>query len=375
MHRKPEADLLPLDTEIERTLKNLRKATSAEYKSMANQREKLQNILEEEETERPQRPNTMEEFWRPIIQEEYFVVRQPPIEANKFELKPALITMVQQPRFTGHLSKDPNEHLGSFMRMANTVKLNGVRPDVIKLQVFPFSLRDVAKTWFDSLPVGSVNTWEELVEAYMSIFFPPALTTKRIGEIIVFKQGEGKSLYNAWERFKRLLKRCPLHGIYLPTQMDIFYHAMNYISKGIIVASYCGAFKRRSAEETRHVIEDLAKCNYKAPFEALGSSSRLKGSGLIKLDCMTAIEAKLDAVMNKLGNNERRIHTAHEVGAVEERIRRSAEGLVREEPHQVQETKYMNEQRSYPFNPNPNLPTHYTPALRNHERFSYGGGA
>ena len=90
---------------------------------------------------------------------------------------------------------------------------------------------------------------------------------------------------------------------------------------------------------------------------------------------MTAIEAKLDAVMNKLGSNERRMHTAHEVGAVEERIRRSAEGLVDEVPYQVEETKYMNEQRSYHFKPNPNLPTHYTPALRNHESFSYGGGA
>ena len=90
---------------------------------------------------------------------------------------------------------------------------------------------------------------------------------------------------------------------------------------------------------------------------------------------MTAIEAKLDAVMSKLGNNERTIHTTHEVGAVEERIRRSTKGLVEEEAYQVKETKYMNEQRSYHFKPNPNLPTHYTPALRNHENFSYGGGA
>ena len=79
MHRKPKADMLPLDTEIQRTLKNMRKATSTEYKSMTNQRETLQTISEEEEIERPQRPNTMEEFWRPIIQEEYSVVRQPPI--------------------------------------------------------------------------------------------------------------------------------------------------------------------------------------------------------------------------------------------------------------------------------------------------------
>ena len=200
---------------------------------MANQRERLQAILEEEEeAKRPQRPNTMEDFWRPIIQDEYFVVRQPAVEANNFELKPTLITMVQHHQFTGHPSEDPNEHMGKFMTIANTVKLNGVRPEVIKLQLFPFSLRDMATTWFDSFPVGSVNSWEELVEAYMRIFFPLALTSEIIGEIIVFKQGEYESLYNAWERYKRLLKRCLMHGINLTTQMDIFYHAMNYASKG-----------------------------------------------------------------------------------------------------------------------------------------------
>ena len=201
------------------------------------------------------------------------------IETNNFELKLALITIVQQHQFIGHPSDDPNEHIGRFMRMANTVKLNGVRPEVIKMQLFPFSLRDVAATWFDSLPVGSVNTGEELVKAYMSISFPPALTVERRGEIIVFKQGEEESLYNAWERFKRLLKRCLMHGIDLTTQMDILYHAMNYTSKGIIFASCYGASKRRSVEEVRHVIEDLAKCNYKAPSEASGSSNRLRGNG------------------------------------------------------------------------------------------------
>ena len=83
------------------------------------------------------------------------------------------------------------------MRMANTVKLNGVRPEVIELQLFPFSLRDVTTTWFESLPVGSMNNWEELVEAYMSRFFPHGLTSERRGEIIVFKQGEDETLYNA----------------------------------------------------------------------------------------------------------------------------------------------------------------------------------
>ena len=67
--------------------------------------------------------------------------------------------------------------------MANIVKLNGLRLEVIRLQLFPFSLRDVATTWFESLSYGLVNNWEELVEAYMRRFFPPTLTSKRRGEI------------------------------------------------------------------------------------------------------------------------------------------------------------------------------------------------
>ena len=69
--------------------------------------------------------------------------------------------------------------MGRFLRMTNIVKLNGVRHEVIKLQLFPISLRGVVATSFESLPYGSVNNWEELVEAYMSRFFPPTLTLER----------------------------------------------------------------------------------------------------------------------------------------------------------------------------------------------------
>ena len=89
-----------------------------------------------------------------------------------------------------------------------------------------------------------------------------------------------------------------MHGIDMITQMNIFYHAMNYTSKGIIDASCCGGYKRRSVEEARQVIEDLAKCNYKTPSESLGSSNRIRGNGMIGLDRTTAIEAMLDVVMN-----------------------------------------------------------------------------
>ena len=107
----------------------------------------------------------------------------------------------------------------------------------------------------------------------MSIFFPPALTVERRGEIIVFKQREDESLYNAWERFTRLLKIFHMHGIDLTTQMDIFYLAMNYTSKGIIDASCCGAFKRKSAEEERQVIEALPNATTRLHLKLQGAAA------------------------------------------------------------------------------------------------------
>ena len=373
MHRKQSTDLIPADTELEKTLRSLRKIKKAENSIMADERQE-QTDEHREAVRRPPITYTMEDFWRPIIQDEYSAIRQPAVEANNFELKPALITMVQQHQFTGHPTEDPNEHLGRFLRMANTVKLNGVRPEVIKLHLFPFSLRDTAATWYESLPYGSVDTWEELVEAYLCRFFPPSLTSERRREIIVFQQGEDESLYVAWERFKRLLKRCPMHGIDLKTQMDIVYHALNDISKGIIDASCCGAFKRKSAEEARDLIEDLAKCNMKTPSEFSRGTSR--GKGILELNKMSAMEAKLDAIMHRMDKQEKKTYTAHEIGAVErELLKEGADRTVEEQFYNTEEAKYLGEQRNYHFKPNTNLPTHYHPALRNHENLSYGGGA
>ena len=75
----------------------------------------------------------MEDLWRPVIREDYSTVVALVVDDNNFELKPALITMVQQNQFTGHPSEDPNVHMGRFLTMAKIVKMNVVRSDVIKL--------------------------------------------------------------------------------------------------------------------------------------------------------------------------------------------------------------------------------------------------
>ena len=105
-----------------------------------------------------------------------------------------------------------------------------------------------------------------------------------------------------------------MHGIDLKTQMDNFYHSMNYTSKGIIDVACGGAFRRRRAEEARQLIEDLSRCNMRPPSESLGSSNRAKGNGMIELNKMSSIEAKLDALMHRV---DKRMHSANEIGPVE----------------------------------------------------------
>ena len=162
--------------------------------------EKLNGAINQEfAAEVPQDQDTMEDLWKSFIQDKYLAIKQPLIDAHNFELKPALITMVQQNQFTGHPTENPNEHLGLFLRIANITKLNGVKPEVIQMQLFPFSLRDMAATWFNSLPYESVNTWEELMRAYFSRFFPPSLPSEQRREITTFKQGGDENMYTAWK--------------------------------------------------------------------------------------------------------------------------------------------------------------------------------
>ena len=74
MHRKPESDLFPLDIELERTLRNLRKVRSVETTIIEDER-MGQTVEQETTAERPPMQDIMEDFWRPVIQEEYSAVR------------------------------------------------------------------------------------------------------------------------------------------------------------------------------------------------------------------------------------------------------------------------------------------------------------
>ena len=62
MHRRPEVKLLSLDTELERTRRNLKKVRVAESIAMVEQERIDQHMPIEPTIERSQRQRTMEDF-------------------------------------------------------------------------------------------------------------------------------------------------------------------------------------------------------------------------------------------------------------------------------------------------------------------------
>nr|GEW40328.1 hypothetical protein [Tanacetum cinerariifolium] len=162
----------------------------------------------------------------------------PPINANNFELKQTLISLVQS-----------NQH----PEVPNTT---------IKLLLFPFSLEGEARIWLDKEPSRSILTWEYLVLMFINQFFPPSKTTYLRNEIINFLQKPNETFNEAWERFKDLLRQCPHHGFSELHQLDTFYNALNLNDQDALYSAAGGNFLDRIPRECLSIIESKSKVRY-----------------------------------------------------------------------------------------------------------------
>ena len=173
-------------------------------KNRKEKREKDKQIMVEDQAAQQARNRALQKYTMPTPGDNMSSIVRPTVDANNFEIKPAIIQMVSQFQFGGLPSEDPNAHLAQFLEICDTFKMNGVSSDAIKLRLFPFSLRDKAKLWLHSLAPQSINTWNVLSKVFLSKYFPPGKTAKFRQEITSFNQQHGESLYEAWERFKDL---------------------------------------------------------------------------------------------------------------------------------------------------------------------------
>ena len=81
-------------------------------------------------------------------------------------------------------------------------------------------------------------------------------------EITSFNQEDGESLYEAWERFKDLLRKCPHHEFFDWFIVQIFYNSLFFSTKTTIDATTGEVLIDKSPQESQNWIEEMAANNY-----------------------------------------------------------------------------------------------------------------
>ncbi|GJV92461.1 zinc finger, CCHC-type containing protein [Tanacetum coccineum] len=101
---------------------------------------------------------------------------------NMVPLRSDTIRLVQNGcSFHGLRSEDPNQHLKDFLKLVDSLDLNGDNRERTRLFLFQFPLRDQASNWLECLPAGSISIWEDLTNRFLAEFFPPERTSKLPG--------------------------------------------------------------------------------------------------------------------------------------------------------------------------------------------------
>ncbi|GJW28055.1 reverse transcriptase domain-containing protein [Tanacetum coccineum] len=214
---------------------------------------------------------TMEELCQPTLNGRGGPIAPINIHATNFGLKNDMIQQVQNSfQLHGLLGDDANKHLDKFLHVSQSIKVNGVTNDALRLYLFPHSLTHHATAWFDYLPRNSITTFEKMAKMFLGKYFSPSMVTKLRNEITNFRQRPDESLFEAWERYKLSIDRCPNHNMLAVTQIDTFYNGLTLRHRNTINAAAGGTFMKR---EDLKGISTRSGVAYKGPTIPTTSSS------------------------------------------------------------------------------------------------------
>ncbi|GJU19023.1 reverse transcriptase domain-containing protein [Tanacetum coccineum] len=185
---------------------------------------------------------------------------QPNVDDN-FVINSTHLKMISENKFDGIQRADPHDHIREFLAICNMFRYGETQSEAVKLLIFPFSLCDKAKTWFNKLNEESIISWEQMRKAFINRFFPPSLLNRLLLEIRNFSQLVCESLTDAWLRLKNMLRKCQGHGLTKGAIIQIFYHGLDEPTQGILDLTAGGIFLYKSPNQAFQLLEDKVLFN------------------------------------------------------------------------------------------------------------------
>ncbi|GJW78139.1 retrovirus-related pol polyprotein from transposon TNT 1-94 [Tanacetum coccineum] len=108
--------------------------------------------------------------------------------------------------------------------------------------------------WFD-------YNLENLKTKFLSKYCPPARTAKKMEEINNFQQEPDENVYQAWERFKEILMKCPQHYLTEMQEVVLFYNGLDVPTRQILDSR--GVIPSKTAADAKTTIQEMAEYSQK----------------------------------------------------------------------------------------------------------------
>ncbi|RVW74915.1 hypothetical protein CK203_054602 [Vitis vinifera] len=292
----------------------------------------------------------------------------PPTE--QLVIRPYLVPLL--PTFHGMESENPYAHIKEFEDVCNTFQEGGASIDLMRLKLFPFTLKDKAKIWLNSLRPRSIRSWTDLQAEFLKKFFPTHRTNGLKRQISNFSAKENEKFYECWERYMEAINACPHHGFDTWLLVSYFYDGMSSSMKQLLETMCGGDFMSKNPEEAMDFLSYVADVSRGWDEPTKGEVGKMKSqlnaynakAGMYTLKEDDDMKAKLAAMTRRLEELElKRIHEVQAVAEAPVQVKlcpncQSYEHLVEECPAISAEREMYRDQANVvgQFRPNNNAP-------------------
>ncbi|CAN6711424.1 unnamed protein product [Malus baccata var. baccata] len=251
-------DLASYDPKLERTLQKLQTKIKQKCASLSLPPSSPPHLSSEEEEE-PQEGmtdnRTLRELAMPNTDQQPLCITYPNAEGG-FELKSSMIHYL--PKFHGFSTEDANKYLMEFHVVCLGMRPANVDKEQVKLRAFPFTLKAKANEWLYNLPLGSMNTWNQVKQAFLEQYFPATKAASIRKDICEIRQQHGDPFGDYYEPFTHLVASCPNHQISDHLLIQYFYEGLCGTNLVMLDAASGGAFMDKTPTNAKTLLKNNA---------------------------------------------------------------------------------------------------------------------
>ncbi|KAK1666113.1 hypothetical protein QYE76_054272 [Lolium multiflorum] len=209
-----------------------------------------------------------------------------------FSLDLSHISIVEKTPFCGTEKESAVEHMNELSTLSSLFSDDVKMRTYFVAKIFPFSLKDDAKIWYNNLPPDSIDSPSCLLDVFFRKYFPASAQHIALQRIYSFDQEDGEKLPEAWARFCSLIRARPGHDLEKHDLLDIFYSGLTIESRAYLDSCAGCVFRKRTPDEAEELLAKISKNHDDWSTPEPTPTPILKKRGMIELNDEDMREAK-----------------------------------------------------------------------------------